>query len=488
MNSLGPEELQELDGLLASVNLRLLPYPGEPQEEFVNTRGGELFYGGTRGGAKTHGLVIAFNRFRLACKKAKAQAFGAIFRRTMPELEEIVELSKDMLPYTGGKWNGSRSTWRWPDGSYLRLRFIDKDQDASKYQGHNLNWIGIDEAGNFPTQDPINRLRGSLRTTRAIKPELRLTGNPGGPGHTWLKNRYVLGQYEKRQDWFVKYIFSTIANNPGLMRNDPGYIDRLRDSGPDWLVRAWLEGDWDIVPGGYFDGAWDSSRQVLQRFEIPSHWPVYLGFDWGHSKPSAMYAIAISDGIFTKTLSGEITYLPPGSPVIFRELYTCEHDRNGQPKANLGTRLDNEELGQACMTFQSEVSSSTPNIQTIVADSSIWTDDGGESIYAQMSRGAEAVGHGLGWRKCTKNARSARANGMLKLMRASRDRRMDTIGIFVTQDCPNWIRTVPTLPMDTRTMDAVDPNAEDHSFDATCYALTEYYRDAGISVFRPSGI
>lgn len=484
LSYLEPEELRKIDELIALINPNLLPYPGQPQEEFAYMRGGEVFYGGTRGGAKTHGLILSFNEFRQYWeRKRKGVAQGVIFRRTMPELEEIIELSKSLYPFTGGKWWASRSTWRWPNGAYLRLRYLDKDEDASKYQGHNINWIGIDEAGNFPSPDPINRLRGALRTSRGVDPELRLTGNPGGPGHSWLKTRYILGQYEQRMNWFVRYIHSTIENNPNLIRFDPGYMDRLRDAGPDWLVRAWLEGDWDITPGGFFDGAWNSQRQVIQPFEIPQSWPVYIGFDWGFDKPSALVFIAISDGRFAKTTSGNPIFIPEGSAVVFDELYTCQKNRMGDLINNAGLRLTNQELGKVVLDKLKE--HEHRRIVSQVADSSIFSDEGGESIFKQMNRGA---GGGLELRPCVKDRRNVRSSALLQLMRSSFRGRIDVPGIWVFQTCPCWARIVPELPADPQTMDSVWKKSEDHLFDATGYALNPYHAERGVSVTRIGGI
>ena len=48
-----------------------------------------------------------------------------------------------------------------------------------------------------------------------------------------------------------KFVFipSRLQNNLILMRNDPGYINRLYLVGSDALVRAWLEGDWSVIAG-----------------------------------------------------------------------------------------------------------------------------------------------------------------------------------------------------------------------------------------------
>ena len=56
------------------------------------------------------------------------------------------------------------------------------------------------------------------------------------------------------------------------MENDPGYIDRIKGSGPEWLVKAWLEGDWNIAPGAFFENVWDPSMHVVEPFDIPLEW------------------------------------------------------------------------------------------------------------------------------------------------------------------------------------------------------------------------
>jgi hypothetical protein len=55
-------------------------------------------------------------------------------------------------------------------------------------------------------------------------------------------------------------------------------------------------------------------------------------------------------------------------------------------------------------------------------------------------------------------------------------RRIDSIretpGLFIVGEyCPQWIRTVPTLPRDEQKIDDVDSEAEDHAGDMTRYAL-----------------
>ena len=48
------------------------------------------------------------------------------------------------------------------------------------------------------------------------------------------------------------FIPAKILDNPALLTNDPNYINRLRASGSPALVKAWLDGDWNIIEGAFF--------------------------------------------------------------------------------------------------------------------------------------------------------------------------------------------------------------------------------------------
>ena len=47
-------------------------------------------------------------------------------------------------------------------------------------------------------------------------------------------------------------------------------------------------------------------------------------------------------------------------------------------------------------------------------------------------------------------------------------------GMYVFTTCPNWIRTVPTLPYSQTKPEDVDSNAEDHDYDATRYFFMDH--------------
>jgi predicted phage terminase large subunit-like protein len=64
------------------------------------------------------------------------------------------------------------------------------------------------------------------------------------------------------------FIPSRLQDNRLLMDKDPTYIDRLKSSGPSWLVRAWLEGDWNArQEGALFKREWFQSFTAPPPFE-----------------------------------------------------------------------------------------------------------------------------------------------------------------------------------------------------------------------------
>jgi hypothetical protein len=77
------------------------------------------------------------------------------------------------------------------NGARLKFVYLERDSDAEQYQGHNYTRVYIEEVTNFASPSPINRLRATLRSATGVPVGMRLTGNPGGPGHNWVKARYI---------------------------------------------------------------------------------------------------------------------------------------------------------------------------------------------------------------------------------------------------------------------------------------------------------
>jgi hypothetical protein len=244
------------------------------------------------------------------------------------------------------------------------------------------------------------------------------------------------------------FIPARLNDNPKLMTTDPMYVARLQQSGSNQIVRAWLDGDWSIVDGAFFD-KW-SVRNVVRPFKVPPNWTRVRSFDWGYAAPFSVGWWAVADDPYP--VDG-IT-IPRGALVRYREWYGS----TGRP--NEGLKLTAEEVAQGiALRERDEV------ISNSVADPSIFASDGGPSL-------AERMGPICGlWRRAD-NARVGRngAIGGWDQMRKRITGDGDTPMLFVFDTCRDFIRTVPTMQHDPDRPEDLDTSSEDHVADETRYA------------------
>ena len=241
-----------------------------PQTLLLNCPVPDILFGGARGGGKTDGLM---GSWMAHASRHGSHARGILFRRSMSELEEVQNRMMEVFPAIGAVFKVSTKTWTMPGEATLKMRFLDADEDATKYQGHAYTWMGVDEAGNFPSSKPLDMLRACLRSVHGIPCQLTLSANPGGKGHDWIKERYIdparpLTPFQGPDGTMRVFIPSRLQDNALLTAADPTYIDRLKASGPSWLVRAWLEGDWNArQEGALFKRGWFVPYIELPTFE-----------------------------------------------------------------------------------------------------------------------------------------------------------------------------------------------------------------------------
>ena len=108
-------------------------------------------------------------------------------------------------------------------------------------------------------------LRGRCRLGSYVPPDkyknklpfVLAGGNPGGIGHHWVKQSFTddcepmtIRRMPKKEGGMLRqYIPAKLSDNPSI---DDDYADKLEGLGNEFLVRAMLNGDWDIVAGAYF--------------------------------------------------------------------------------------------------------------------------------------------------------------------------------------------------------------------------------------------
>jgi hypothetical protein len=315
------------------------------------------------------------------------------------------------------------------------------------------------EVGNFPSPAPVMKLMATLRSGAGVPVGLRATGNPGGPGHQWVRQRYIdpapLGNriiHDPVTGLERVFIPSKVDNNQHI--DVEAYKQRLRASGSKELVRAWLDGDWSVTMGAFFD-CWEAKRHVVAPFEIPKDWLRFRSGDWGSASPFSFGWWAIVQDDYRQD-SG---VLPRGCMVRYREWYGT---RPGEP--NVGLKLHAEEVGKGILEREQG-----ETISYGVLDPSAFKEDGGPSI-------AERIGTSSGgkvWFRHADNTRVAQrgAMGGWDQMRARLVGDGDGRPMIVTfSTCVDSIRTIPFLQHDPDRPEDVMTDSEDHAGDEWRYA------------------
>lgn len=412
----------------------------------------ELLFGGARGGGKTDFLLADF---MMDIERGYGSGWcGLLLRKTYPECEEIIARSRQMFPacFPNAKFNAQSKTWHFRDGATLRIRALDQPADADKFQGHAYSWIGFDELGQWATPEPYHKLKATLRSARPVRGKrIRATANPGGRGHHWLKRYFGIDRYPHggvmMQDADSKFsrmfIKSRLSDNHILLKNDPDYAVRLRLAGDQALVKAWLEGNWDIIAGSYFT-EWDAAKHVLPPLTPPQHWLRFVALDWGSSSPFSVgwWAVASEE---LRLESGAV--LPRGALLRYREWYGC--DAQGH-----GLKLSAETLADGIIAR-----SGGEKMIYAVADPSIFRCDGGPSLAERMAR------RGIKFQPADNN----RLAGWDQLR--ARLRGVDDVPlIYCTEQCIDSIRSIPALLHDPQRPEDLDSGAEDHAADEWRYA------------------
>lgn len=432
------------------------PQPG-PQSAFVTCPIYEIFFGGARGGGKTDAVL---GDWAIHADKYGADAIGLMVRRTRVELSETFERARRIYTPLGAKFTTAPMRVIMPHGGRLTFAYLERDADAEAYQGHSYTRVYVEECGNFPNAAPIQKLHAILRSGAGVPVGMRLTGNPGGPGHQWVKARYIdpapLGWKTLRDETTGLdriYIPSRVADNQFL---GDAYVSQIRASGAPQLVRAWLEGDWTVIAGAFFP-EFSLANHVITPRSLPVHWARFRSLDWGSARPFSVGWWAVSDG--------EVAEFPRGALIRYREWYGMQP---GQP--NTGLRMTAEEVAQGIATREAG-----ETIAYGVADPAIFASDGGPSIAERMRRAA-AVSF-----RPADNARVGRAGAMggWDQLRARLRGDGERPAIYCFETCVDSIRTIPALQHDDSRPEDVDTEGEDHAADEWRYAAMArpYVRD-----------
>ena len=170
-----------------------------------------------------------------------------LLRRTYADLAlpgALMDRAADWLQPTAATWNETEKTWSFPSGATMTFGYLETDKHKFRYQGAELQFCAFDELTQF--REPqfrylfsrLRRLAGS-----AVPIRMRAASNPGGEGHQWVYERFIVGGRQKGR----MFVPAGLDDNPYVDRVE--YIrslSELDEVTQDQLLR----GLWVVDPAG----------------------------------------------------------------------------------------------------------------------------------------------------------------------------------------------------------------------------------------------
>jgi phage terminase large subunit len=304
-----------------------------------------IFFGGDRGGGKSAGILVDAFMFANKYPGAKCiiiresvDAVKQSFLDKLPTLipEDVDDGFKRHRLYTYKEKSHSYYPSRCillPNGSYITLQPILNYQMAISKQGWEFHYLAVDEVTKHD-EKTINYLFSTVRSAQLtdkkgnpyyIPTKIVLSGNPGGKGHKWVKEKYIdttvvakdpkTNRPTKTKE-FVEYVKDprdtsgktkikrVIQFIPASWQDNKylhaSYVANLM-SLPETKRKMDMDGNWDVVAGKMFNVQEDNIIEpriisdILRKQEKP--FDIYISVDWGFnpSKHSAHWHIVTSD-------------------------------------------------------------------------------------------------------------------------------------------------------------------------------------------------
>lgn len=427
---------------MESVTL-VMEQPNKKQAMFFEDSHKHVGFGGARGGGKS--WAVRWKAILLALFYGGIQIL--IVRRTYPELMNNHIRPMRLLLYGIARYVDKEKCFYFDNGSRIQFDYCARDSDLDHFQGTEYDVEFFDEATQL-SEYQIKTIIACLRGVNDFPKRIYYTMNPGGQSHHYFKRIFIDRNFQgsENPDEY-SFIQSLVTDNVALMESDPEYVEQLKNL-PEKLRRMWLEGDWSIAEGMFFEdfviGDEEAQRthqwtNVIEPFDIPDYWTIYRSFDWGYNKPFSVGWWAVSrDGVLYRIL----------------EWYGCMRN-----EANVGIQWNADKVFARIREIEQEHPWLVGKEIIGVADPAIWQKTTGISIEEIASQ------NGIYFTKADNN----RIAGWQQMHYRFAFDQNGKCKMYIFNTCKDTIRTLPTLLYDEHKVEDLDTSMEDHIADEMRY-------------------
>lgn len=206
-----------------------------------------------------------------------------IIRKTRNELAGIIGTTKRLYPaiYPGAQLIASRNRWEFPSGAQVTFGVAEREADVERFQGLEYSYVGIDEAGLYPSDYVFRFLLGRLRSSHGLKCYMRMTSNP--TRNQWLRQLFGIGPEGHSTDQIIslklptgetvskryQYIQALLWDNKKM--DTAAYAAQVMQM-DEKTKQAWLYGRWDAfdcVDGIIYQKEMDELRAQNRLCRVP---------------------------------------------------------------------------------------------------------------------------------------------------------------------------------------------------------------------------
>lgn len=411
----------------------------------------DIGLGGARGPGKSHAVM---SQAALDDAQRVAGLKILFLRQTGVSAQESFDDLINKAVRGRAEYHKTKNSLTFPNKSRIILGGFKDESDIDKYIGIEYDVIIVEELTQL-TKVKYDKLKGSLRTSKPNwRPRMYTSFNPGGIGHAWVREHYVIPHREGTETE-TRFIPSTYKENKVL---NPEYISYLEGLQGD-LGKAWREGEWDLFAGQYFS-EWRHAKHVVRPFALPLSWKKFRSIDpSGRDGITSCHWYALDSdgrvwvyreyyyGIGVKDKNGEVIAVGRDYDQHAKEIARLSADEDGVPEDYVYTIIDTAAFAKAGFSETA---------------AEIYERNGVQGL---LPAAKERL---VGWNAVHFYLRFARTHGE----RDATGKEISTVPLLrIFDTCANLIRTLPLLQHDDKKPEDLDSKGEDHAADELRYLL-----------------